>query len=638
MVELTARARRARAIPVPAALRRVVDARLPLGLAAGGAIGGLGFANGGYFPVSWGWSSLPLLGLAAVVLALGIAVEASRATWLFLGALAAYTGWVALSLLWTSTTTQTVFETERTVVYLAAALAGVLLLRRASAPSLLVSAWAAIAVVCGYALATRLFPDRLGSYDPIALNRLAQPVGYWNALGIVAAMGALVALGLAARGGPVVRCLAAASAPVLLLTLYFTFSRGGWIALFLGLAAAIAIDRRRLQLITVAGVLGLWSALGILAASRAPALTHVGAALAASKRDGHGLAVIAIALAVAAGLTMLGFDWLEDSVTVGESVRRAYAGTLLFLLAAFLIVVFGRYGFPPTLARKAYDAFQTPTGYTGGDLNKRLFNLSGSGRSEQFHTAVQQISAHPLLGGGAGSYADYWFRHRRVPQTVHDAHSLYLETLGELGAPGMALLAVLLAAPLAGLARARSSPFAAAALAAYVAFLVHAAIDWDWEMPAVTLAALCCGLALLALGRRETEPRRLPSAVRWGGLAATVAVGGFAVLGLLGNSAVSASSQAMRAGQYAKAESEARKATRYAPWSSEPWRKLGEAQANAGDYAAARASFRTAIAKDPNDWTLWYELAVASLGKEHRLALAQAARLNPLDPRLKPSG
>ncbi len=72
----------------------------------------------------------------------------------------------------------------------------------------------------------------------------------------------------------------------------------------------------------------------------------------------------------------------------------------------------------------------------------------------------------------------------------------------------------------------------------------------------------------------------------------------------------------------------------YAPWSPEPWRKLGEAQAVAGNRAAARVSFRKAIAKDPRDWTLWFDLAVASQGPDRERALDGASRLNPLSPEI----
>ncbi len=633
MVELSARRLSA---PSVRAVARTAFARglVPVALTAGGLVGGLAFANGGYFPVSWGWSGLALLWLVVIGLALGVAVDVGRLDWLFVGALMALTAWTFLSTLWTSSLPGTVLEGERTLVYLAAGLAGFLLLRRSSIPALLFGAWAAITVVSTYALAGRLFPERLGVFDAVSGYRLSDPVGYWNAFGILAALGALLALGLAARSGPVVRSIAAGSGVLLLLTLYFTYSRGGWIAFFVGLAAALAVDRRRLQLITTALVLAPWPALAIWAASTSPALTHQGAALEAATRDGHGLAVIAIVLVVVSALAVLVLDWLETSVSIAHGVQRVYAGTLVFVLAASLIVVFGRYGFPPTLARKAYDAFNSAPTKTGADLNTRLFSLSGNFRTEEFHTAWQEARDHPVLGGGAGSYDVYWFQHRRTSQTVHDAHNLYLETLAELGPPGLLLLGLVLGIPLVAVGRARSSPLAATAFAAYVAYLAHAAVDWDWEMPAITLTALFCGLALLAAARRDAKPRPLRPRLRMTALGGTAALLAFVVLGLLGNSAISASSKSTNDGHYARAESQARRATKLAPWSAEPWRRLGEAQLLGGKPAAARKSFREAIEKDPRDWTLWFELADASRGRQRQLALAQASRLNPRSPEI----
>jgi O-Antigen ligase len=631
MAELAARLRTASA---GGARRGLINTHLSLGLTACLVIGALAFANGGYFPVAWGWAGLALLSLAAIALAFDVSVEGGVSERLFLGALAGLTVWVSLSLFWTTSVPGTVLEVERMLVYLAAGIAGLVLVRRSSVPMLLLGVWAAITVVSTYALATRLFPERFGVFDSISRYRLSDPVGYWNALGILAAIGALVALGLAARTGPAVRCFAAGSGVLLLLTIYFTYSRGAWIAFFLGLAATIAIDRNRLQLITVALVLAPWPVLAIWAASTSPALTHADEALAAASRDGHGLAVIAIVLVVAAALAILVFDWLETSVAVPHGLKRLYAGTLVFVLAASLIVIFGRYGFPPTLARKAYDAFSSTAPDQGPNLNKRLFSLSGNGRTEQFHTAWQQVTDHPVLGGGAGSYDEYWFQHRRIASTVHDAHNLYLETLAELGAPGLLLLALVLGVPLAAVRRARSSPLAAAACGAFVAYLAHAFIDWDWEMPAVTLAALFCGLALLAAARRDDEPKVLRPRWRWTALGGTAGLVGFVLLGLLGNTAVSASSKSTEAGHFARAESQARRATRFAAWSSEPWRKLGEAQTLSGHLAAARASYRKAIAKDPRNWSLWFELAGASGGVARERALVEASRLNPLSPEI----
>jgi cytochrome c-type biogenesis protein CcmH/NrfG len=155
-------------------------------------------------------------------------------------------------------------------------------------------------------------------------------------------------------------------------------------------------------------------------------------------------------------------------------------------------------------------------------------------------------------------------------------------------------------------------------------------------MPAVTLTGLFCAIVLLAAGRRDGEPRALGSGLRIGGVVAVAGLFAFALVALLGNSAVSASSKSADGGRYARAESQAHDAMSFVPWSAEPWRRLGEAQALSGNLAGARVSFRRAVEKDPRDWTLWYELALASRGVGRERALAEAARLNPEDPRLQP--
>ena len=84
-------------------------------------------------------------------------------------------------------------------------------------------------VACSYALSTRLLPETFGDFDSTTTSyRLTDPFPYWNMLGGLAGLTLVVALGLAVRAQPVwLRCLAAASLPLLALTLYFTFSRGG---------------------------------------------------------------------------------------------------------------------------------------------------------------------------------------------------------------------------------------------------------------------------------------------------------------------------------------------------------------------------------------------------------------------------
>ena len=72
-------------------------------------------------------------------------------------------------------------------------------------PLLLAATLVAIFLASGYGLLTRLFPERLGVFDPVAAYRLEEPLTYWNALGLFAAMGALLALGFAARAETVGR-------------------------------------------------------------------------------------------------------------------------------------------------------------------------------------------------------------------------------------------------------------------------------------------------------------------------------------------------------------------------------------------------------------------------------------------------
>src|SRR5213593_2949424 len=142
MVELAGR--RLRVPSVRAALHRgFTTSHLPLGLTACLVVGALAFANGGYFPVAWGWSGLALFWVAAIALALGVAVEVGVYELLFLGALAAFGVWQALSLIWTSSVPETALEVERTLVYVAAVLAGLMLIKRSSVTVLLGSLWLA---------------------------------------------------------------------------------------------------------------------------------------------------------------------------------------------------------------------------------------------------------------------------------------------------------------------------------------------------------------------------------------------------------------------------------------------------------------------------------------------------------------
>jgi hypothetical protein len=613
--------------------------QVAVGVGTAVGIGALGAADGGYFPPAWGWTALVALWLVVIWLFLGrAALHGGRLAGAFAGGLIGLAAWTWLSLIWTDNTVRSAHEGFRMVAYAGVAAALVLVVRRETAPALLRGVFAAIALLSTYGLATRLFPDRLGTYDPISEYRLSEPIGYWNGLGIFVAMGLLLALGAVARErNTAVRAVSAGMFVVLVPALYFTFSRGAWIALAVGIVAAVALDPRRLQLVVSLLVVGTPGLLAAWVASRSEALTRQDSPLSAAADQGREVALFVAVLALVAAAGAVALAAAERRVVPSPRTRLAFAAVLSVLVFGAVIGVVVGLGGPVRMVERGYDAFKEPPPARSADLGERLFTFTGSYRIELWKEAWHQYQDHPLLGAGAGTYEQYWLENRPIPHKVRDAHNLYLETLGELGPIGLALLLVALGAPLAAAVAARRHPFAAGAFGAYVAYLIHAGVDWDWELPAVTISAFACAAALLAF-RSSGEAELIPGMrARIVAGAAAAFLAGVAFVGLVGASALSASEEAAAAGSpdWDKAEAEARKAKRWAPWSSEPWQRLGEAQLGRGDLVGARASFRKAIAKTPSEWLLWFRLAEASSGAEREEALAEAQRLNPLSEEIR---
>ena len=605
------------------------DARR-VGAGVGAALGLalVAFASGGYFPTAWTWAALIALVFVAAVLGLGVATRPSGLALVSLGGLAGFGAWTWLAIVWSEDPAATVLEGLRVLMYVSVFTAILLVLRREGVPLLLAATLAAIFLASGYGLLTRLFPERLGSFDPVAAYRLEEPLTYWNAAGLFAAMGALLALGFAARAETVAaRAVASATQPVFLATLYFTFSRGAWIAGAVGLAVAVAIDPGRLQLLLTGLVLAIPSGLAVVLSYHQKALTRLDAPVSAASHEGHRLAVYILLLAVAAGLAGAGLWLAERRVTPPRQARLAFAGAAALVLVVGLLGVFVHYGGPAELVRKGYDSFTTTSNNPTVNLNQRLFTFSGSYRAELWHAAWHDHEAHRALGSGPGTYEWYWDEHRPIQHKVRDAHNLYLEVLAETGPLGLLLLILALGTPLVAAFRARGHPLVPLALAAFVAFLVHAAVDWDWEMSAVTLAALACAAAVLTAAGSRSTPILSPR-LRAAGVGASLLLAVLAFVGVVGASAMAASDRALTKGDYAKAASQAHKASSWWRWSPDPWRELGDIAVARNDSRAARTYYRKAISKDDTDWKLWYDLSTVSNGAESNRALAQAVRLN----------
>jgi O-antigen ligase len=449
----------------------------------------LAFRDGGYFPPDWGWSGLALFWVAATALLLRDRFAVGRAEVVVLASLASFIGWVGLSWTWSTSTEASILEVQRAVVYFAALLVIFLVARGASVREPVVAAYAAALIVSTIAL-TRFLLEHRPTLPGAPVARLSEPFGYPNAPALVAAMGALLSTALAAHARATwARALAAASLVVFSLTLFFTFSRGGWIALAIGLVAMLSVDPRRFVLLWTLAAVAPVAVVAVWLASRVHVVASVDGRATVADGQGRLLAVATLLLAATAGLG-------PRAATL--AARRLALGRRALLVAVTTVLVVCLTGSAAAIAHFRSRPFDSSVPSrelirTQADSQRAL---SLSGRVPVWREAWHDWEDHRVLGSGAGTFEEYWLQHRDTSANVRDAHSLYLETLAELGPVGLGLLVTALSVPLLLVARTRFHPFAPAAAAAYVTYLVHAAGDWDWEMPAVTLLGLFCGAGL----------------------------------------------------------------------------------------------------------------------------------------------
>jgi O-Antigen ligase len=562
----------------------------------------VGFAasSGGFYPTAWGWGALAALGVALVALLTERRFGLARRDWLMLGTGLALLAWMAVTALRPDLPTRAVPQLERAGLYLAVLWAGLLVMRRRSVGACLAGLWAGIVATSCFGLATQLFPG--GSAPNVFEGRLLdRPLGYANAVGILAGLGVILAVGLAAQASRLaIRVVAAATLVPLIATVAFTESRGSEAALVIGLATLIVLSTgRRVVAATLVVTLPL-PLLGAWVGLR----SHVGDGQATPALVAHDGRVVAGLLAL---LTTSAVLIARVALRDGGLVRREgrHSGAALWGLAA------------------------------GASALLIALLLRGSGslgdRSAYWHAALVDYRSHPVLGSGAGSFAVAWLRYRATPVTVLNAHSLYLETLAEIGPVGLALLVVTLALPLTAVASAlRAGDLAAPAAGVYVAYLGHAAIDWDWQMPAVTASALVAAVAILVLARQpQADGQRATQSRLAAATAVTLAFAVAAAAGLAGNIALADAAAATKAGSLYEAQRSAERAARWQPWSAEPQLLLGEIQLASGDRVAARRSLTHALRLDAQDWRTWAELARATPSRSPA-ALRAIARLNPL--------
>jgi hypothetical protein len=456
----------------------------------------LAFFAGGYFPEAHSWAGAGAWVAVALAAAAGARLARSRPAVLALSGLALFAAWTLLSMLWAPIAGNAYHAGQIAVLYLGAFLGSALLFRVAAARWVEPVLASGALVVIGYGLSERLLPGLLHfSASLSAQGRLEQPLTYWNAMGELAALGLVLCVRLtgdATRSRPL-RSAAAAGVAPLGLALYISFSRGALFAALAGLVALVIAAPRREQLRGL-GICVVVAALAAAAGAPFAGVTSLKGSLGTRESEGAiTLALLLILMAVAA-VTQWQMTGRERPATLRLPRHAPAAATVLICLGLAVAIAVG--------AKESSTASQP---LSGGAT--RLVTLQ-SNRYAYWDVALRAFAQQPLHGVGAGGWSVYWLRWRKVSEFAQDAHSLPIQVLAELGLVGLALLAVFLGGlAWAGVRALRVSPLAAGPLAALVTYFAHAPLDWDWQMPAVTLVAMVLGGTVLAIGDAPVERR-----------------------------------------------------------------------------------------------------------------------------------
>jgi hypothetical protein len=610
--------------------------------------GSYGIGSRSSLALAIGWALILGLGLGLFPLA-----PPPRAAILVGALLAGFAAWTLFSLAWTSDREATFAEFDRVVLLLGVFVLVVVASSRALLPSYLDGLTIAIVAIALVALVSRLFPstfsDRgLGVFLPGAHTRLSFPLGYWNGLAIFVSMGLpLLLRGAASWRHAATRGAAVAGIPLVASVVYLASSRGGVVTAAVGGLVALAACRRWSVFAALAiGTIGAALAVGALATRRTLVNGPLPSPLAASQ--GHRAALVLVLVCVATALVYAAASHL------GVRKPPDWAGWALLLLASVVLVVLvatesgrvhrleQRFREPPSAAPVLGSNF----------VQAHLLSGNGSGRWQFWTAAVDEWRDRLLIGHGAGTFQFWWLAHGSIALFVRDAHSLYLQTLAELGIVGLVLLVAAFAVGAAAGVRRLGASSAdddrvavGALLGLTVAWLVGAGIDWMWQLT-VTAAVALLGFALLtgpatapavpAAPDDVDPPRRSPVFLRVGAIVAIWILMACSAIPWLADLRVGASQAAARRGDGAAAAADALAARNLEPWASTPYLQLALVSEQAGAPRAARVWIDRAIARSPDDWQLWLVAARLDTKLGHiaaaRRELARARELNPRSP------
>jgi tetratricopeptide (TPR) repeat protein len=641
-----------------ASVRRLyTDLDLPISIAVAALLAATAFVGNGGLQLGSStlvevWVILAAAGLAAAAIVfVGFGPRVHGGT--TLAAFVLLGGFTALSILWSLHPADSWVETNRTLAYVAAFAAGIAAVRIAWRrwPAVLWGILIGLFAVSVYGLATKVAPAWLSPDETYA--RLREPYGYWNAVGLTAAMAMPLCLWVATREGGRTRSslLAYPMLALFVVTMLLSFSRGSIFAALVGLALWLAIVPLRLRSLALLIPSILAAALVTAWAFTRGALTDDRVALADRKSAGVELGLILLAMValtlVAGFLIQRRAERRPLSEPARRRVGKAAIGALVATpLVALVALAFSDRGIGGTVSDRWHDlttAQSTPQNSPG-----RLIE-TGNVRPIYWSRAIDLWQDHRVAGAGAGSFAQAQLRYRKQPAQARHAHGYVHQTLADLGLLGLGVSLATLAAWLlaAGAAlgfgrgrRARGAPAPGAPATSWPAerqglftlalvatvFGVHSTLDWTWFVPAVAITGLFAAGWVAGRGpiadpgaeaNTPAQERMRPFArpalphgtTLYGRLAIALAVG---ILAILTSLAV------------------------MGPWRSDQKGNDALDLVSKGDFAAARAATERAEDIDPLSLDPYFERAVIedAAGNRPRAerALEDAVKLEPASP------
>ncbi len=609
-----------------------------------------------------GVAALAFASLAALLYGRGLRMAGGRLALPGIALLAGFAAWSGLSIAWSIAPDESWLELNRAITY--ALVAGLALALGSSlprAPERVALAYLAIATLAAtYALGGKLFPwleipGVLDLNQTERFSRLRVPLEYWNALGLVCVLGVPIAIRAAVEARDHLRSRTAAHVAlvVLLVTLGLTYSRGGLLVLAVALMLQVAIgpERGRLAATAFLGVLGALPA--FLVAIVRDDLTANGVPVSDRIDDGLLLTVallvgIAVALALSRELARRGRERRGLSAVARHRARRA--GLALAVAVPVLMIAglaLSERGFTGTISHQ-FDEFSEPKFDRQNDP-ARVLQTNAGNRYIWWEEAAGAFWDRPVVGYGAGSFPLVHRLYRENTIEVRQPHNVPLEFLSETGLigaglalGGLALLAMAAARTVLARPPGRERGFAAALLVGAGAWGLHTLVDWDWDIPGVTVPALIF-LGVLA-ARPPGTPREFVGQSPATGRGVKLALGGVAAVLVIALAALPAIAKDLTSDALSQAAKNteadltaagetAALAKRLNPFAVEPVFAQAAIAERGNQPAAAAALLVEAVERQPDNPATW-----ARLGRFQVLlddsrgavrSLLAAARLDP---------